>query len=102
MSGHIYRPYSQILSPTFDITTIFFSRVASPLTSFIEPVPPARTVIVKCHEEKMTHFIFSANNRILLYRSPSRSSALNPLSLTFEWNLSGKEDRKSTRLNSSH
>ena len=45
ISGHIYKPLNQKLSPIFEIIDNLVVQLASPRIIFMEPVPPAMTVI---------------------------------------------------------
>jgi hypothetical protein len=45
MSGHIYKSLNQKLSPIFEIIVKSEVQLASPRIIFMEPVPPAKTVI---------------------------------------------------------
>jgi len=60
MSGHMYNPYNQMLSATFEITAKSSATLDSPRASFTDPVPPAISVI-KIKENYLTYnfFIFS-------------------------------------------
>jgi hypothetical protein len=45
MSGQIYKSLNQKLSPIFEIIVNSELQLASPRIIFMEPVPPAKTVI---------------------------------------------------------